>query len=123
MALNRLCAPSSELAIEERWYPTAALDDLLHIEPGKINYTRLYRCLDWLIPHKTNIERHLAERYGELFAAQYDVLLYDLTSSYLEGTAEKDLRMRRGYSRDHRAGLQTDGGRADRECRRLSTEL
>ena len=102
LAINRLCAPGSELAIEERWYPTTALDDLLHIEPGKINDTRLYRCLDRLIPHKTNFERHLAERYGELFAAQYDVLLYDLTSSYVEGAAEKDPMMRRGYSRDHR---------------------
>lgn len=102
LAINRLCAPGSELALEERWYPTTALDDLLHIEPGKINDTRLYRCLDRLIPHKTSLERHLAERYGELFAAQYDVLLYDLTSSYVEGTAEKDPMMRRGYSRDHR---------------------
>ena len=102
LAINRLCAPGSELAIEERGYPTTALDDLLHIGAGKINDTRLYRCLDRLIPHKTRLERHLAERYGELFAAQYDVLLYDLTSSYVEGAAEKDPLMRRGYSRDHR---------------------
>jgi hypothetical protein len=102
LAIHRLCAPGSELAIEERWYPTTALDDLLHIEAGKINDTRLYRCLDRLIPHKASFERHLAERYGELFAAQYDVLLYDLTSSYVEGAAEKDPLMQRGYSRDHR---------------------
>jgi transposase len=102
LAINRLCTPGSELAIEERWYPTTALDDLLHIRAGKINHTRLYRCLDRLIPHKTKFERHLAERYGELFAAQYDVLLYDLTSSYVEGAAEKDPMMQRGYSRDHR---------------------
>jgi transposase len=102
LAINRLCAPGSELAIEERWYPTTALDDLLHIQAGKINDTRLYRCLDRLIPHKTKFERHLAERYGELFAAQYDVLLYDLTSSYVEGAGAKDPMMRRGYSRDHR---------------------
>jgi hypothetical protein len=106
LAINRLCAPGSELAIEERWYPATALDDLLHIEPGKINDTRLYRCLDRLIPHKTKFERHLAGRYGELFAAQYDVLLYDLTSSYVEGVAEKDPMMRRGYSRDHRPDCQ-----------------
>jgi transposase len=102
LAINRLCAPGSELAIEERWYPTTALDDLLDLEPGKINDTRLYRCLDRLIPHKTSFERHLAARYGELFAADFDVLLYDLTSSYVEGAAEKDPMMRRGYSRDHR---------------------
>ena len=102
LAINRLGAPGSELAIEERWYPSTALDDLLGIEEGKINDTRLYRCLDRLLPHKTKPERYLARRYGELFAAEFDVLLYDLTSRYVEGGAEKDPMMRRGYSRDHR---------------------
>jgi transposase len=102
LAINRLCAPSSELGIEERWYPTTALDDLLGIAEGKVNDTRLYRCLDRLLPHKTKLERHLKERYGELFAAEFDVLLYDLTSTYVEGQAEKDPMLQRGYSRDHR---------------------
>jgi len=106
LAINRLCAPGSELAIEARWYPSTALDDLLGIETGKINDTRLYRCLDRLLPHKTKLERHLTRRYGELFAAEFDVLLYDLTSSYVEGAAEKDPMMRRGYSRDHRPDCQ-----------------
>jgi hypothetical protein len=81
LAINRLCAPSSELGIEERWYPTTALDDLLGMAEGKINDTRLYRCLDRLLPHKTKLERHLKERYGERFGAEFDVLLYDLTST------------------------------------------
>src|ERR1700746_1781798 len=102
LAINRLCAPGSELAIEERWYPSTALDDLLGIEEGKINDTRLYRCLDRILPHKTKLERHLKQRYGELFGAEFDVLLYDLTSSYVEGAAEKNPMMFRGYSRDHR---------------------
>ena len=102
LAINRLCAPGSELAIEERWYPSTSLDDLLGIEEGKINDSRLYRCLDLLLPHKSELERHLTRRYGELFAAEFDVLLYDLTSSYVEGAAERDPMMRRGYSRDHR---------------------
>jgi transposase len=102
LAINRLCAPGSELAIEERWYPSTALDDLLGIEEGKLNHTRLYRCLDRILPHKTKLERHLKQRYGELFGAEFDVLLYDLTSSYVEGAAEKNPMMRRGYSRDHR---------------------
>src|SRR6202158_670545 len=102
LAINRLCAPGSELAIEERWYPSTALDDLLGIEEGKINDTRLYRCLDRILPHKTKLERHLKQRYGELFGAEFDVLLYDLTSSYVEGAAENNPMMRRGYSRDHR---------------------
>jgi transposase len=102
LAINRLCAPGSELAIEERWYPSTALDDLLGIEDGKINDTRLYRCLDQILPQKTKLERHLKQRYGELFGAEFDVLLYDLTSTYVEGAAEKNPMMRRGYSRDHR---------------------
>src|SRR6202158_2323478 len=102
LAINRLCAPGSELAIEERWYPSTALDDLLGIEEGKINDTRLYRCLDRILPHKTKLERHLKQRYGELFGAEFDVLLYDLTSTYVEGAAEKNPMMGRGYSRDHR---------------------
>jgi transposase len=69
---------------------------------GKINDTRLYRCLDRILPHKTKLERHLKQRYGELFGAEFDVLLYDLTSTYVEGAAEKNPMMRRGYSRDHR---------------------
>src|SRR6516165_6237526 len=102
LAINRLCAPGSELAIEQRWYPSTALDDLLQIEDGKINDTRLYRCLDRILPYKTKLERHLKERYGELFGADFEVLLYDLTSTYVEGAAENNPMMRRGYSRDHR---------------------
>jgi len=102
LAINRLCGPGSELAIEERWYPRTALDDLLQITNGSVNDTRLYRCLDRLIPHKRELEQHLRQRYGELFAAEFDVLLYDLTSSYVEGAAAQDPMMQRGYSRDHR---------------------
>src|SRR5579875_1265467 len=75
LAINRLCAPSSELGIEEHWYPATALDDLLGIGAGAINDPRLYRCLDRLLPHKTKLEQHLKQRYGELFAAEFDVLL------------------------------------------------
>jgi transposase len=102
LAINRLCAPGSELAIEQRWFPSTALDDLLGMEESKINDTRLYRCLDRILPHKTKLERHLKDRYGELFGAEFDVLLYDLTSTYVEGAAEQNPMMRRGYSRDHR---------------------
>jgi hypothetical protein len=73
-----------------------ALDDLLEIEDGKINDTRLYRCLDRILPYKTKLEQHLKQRYGELFGAEFDVLLYDLTSTYVEGAAEKNPMMRRG---------------------------
>src|SRR5215467_6502575 len=102
LAINRLCAPGSELAIEKRWFPTTALDDLLHIREGQLNDTRLYRCLDRILPLKPKLEQHLKERYGALFQAEFDVLLYDLTSSYVEGAAAANPMMKRGYSRDHR---------------------
>jgi transposase len=102
LAINRLCAPGSELAIEQRWYPATALGDLLHIEEGKINDTRLYRCLDRILPLKAKLEQSLQQRYGELFGAEFDVMLYDLTSTYVEGDAQANPLMRRGYSRDHR---------------------
>jgi hypothetical protein len=69
LAINRLSDPGSELAVEQHWYPSTAPDDLLHIGKGKINDTRLYRCLDRLLPLKTKIEQHLKQRYGELFQA------------------------------------------------------
>jgi transposase len=102
LAINRLCEPGSELAIEQRWFPSTALDDLLHVDAGQINDSRLYRCLDRILPLKTELEQHLKERYGTLFQAEFDVLLYDLTSSYVEGEAESNPMMKRGYSRDGR---------------------
>jgi hypothetical protein len=102
LAIKWLCAPGSELAIEQRWFLATALNDLLGIDAAQVNDTRLYRCLDRLLTHKGALERHLKQRYGELFAAQFDVLLYDLTSSRVEGAADKNSIMQRGYSRDHR---------------------
>jgi transposase len=102
LAINRLCEPGSELAIEQRWFPATALDDLLQVDAGQINDSRLYRCLDRILPLKTELEQHLKERYGALFEAEFDVLLYDLTSSYVEGEAESNRMMKRGYSRDGR---------------------
>jgi transposase len=102
LAINRLCEPGSELAIEQRWFPSTALDDLLQVDAGQINDSRLYRCLDRILPLKTELEQHLKERYGALFQAEFDVLLYDLTSSYVEGEAQSNPMMRRGYSRDGR---------------------
>ena len=102
LAINRLCAPGSELAIEARWYERTALEDVLGVEAARVNTDRLYRCLDLLLPHKVALEPHLARCYGELFGAQFEVLLYDLTSTYVEGEAVGNPQMRRGYSRDHR---------------------
>jgi transposase len=68
-----------------------------------VNEDRLYRALDTLLPHKKALEKLLKEKLGELFDLDYDLLLYDLTSTYFEGQAEGNPQAQRGYSRDHRA--------------------
>ena len=103
LILGRLCDPSSELALAERVYARTALGDLLGVPLEKVNEDRLYRALDALLPHKAALERHLKERLGELFALEYDLLLYDVTSTYFEGLAEGNPQAQRGYSRDHRS--------------------
>ena len=102
LALCRLCEPSSELHIAEDFYRTSALPDLLGIPAGKINDDRLYRALDRLLPHKAKLEVFLKERLGELFDLKYDILMYDVTSTYFEGEAKANPQAKRGYSRDHR---------------------
>src|SRR5438094_3177948 len=102
LVLARLCEPSSELHIAETWYRGTALEDLLALPAPLVNDDRLYRALDRLVLHKTALERHLVARLGELFALDYDLLLYDVTSIYFEGVAEANPLARRGHSRDHR---------------------
>lgn len=102
LTLARFCAPSSELAIAERWYGKTALDDLLGIGVDKINDDRLYRALDHLLPHKDEVCRHLQLRYTEWFGSEFDFLFYDITSTYFEGQALSNEQARRGYSRDNR---------------------
>lgn len=98
----RLCEPSSELHIAEDWYRRTALPDLLQLDEAQVNKDRLYRALDELLVHKRALEVHLSKRYGELFAGQNEVLLYDVTSTYFEGEAAGNALAQRGYSRDHR---------------------
>jgi len=102
LVIARLCEPSSELHIAEDWYRKTALEDLLGLPAERIDDNRLYRALDRLLPHKEAIEQHLRRRLGELFALEYDLLLYDVTSTYFEGLAERNTLAARGYSRDHR---------------------
>ena len=102
LVLARLCEPSSELHIAEDWYRRTALEDLLALPAPVVNDDRLYRALDRLLPHKRALEQHLVARLGELFALDYDLLLYDVTSTYFEGLAEANSLAQRGYSRDHR---------------------
>jgi transposase len=102
LVVARLCEPSSELHIAEDWYRRTALSDLLQLEDAAVNKDRLYRALDELLAHKAALEAHLSRRYGELFAAENDVLLYDVTSTFFEGQALRNPQAQRGYSRDHR---------------------
>lgn len=100
--INRLCAPCSEFALAEHWYHSTALEDLLGVPDSAVTKDRLYRTLDRLLKAQEAIENDLKDRLGNLFQLDYDLLLYDLTSTYFEGLAEENDLARRGYSRDHR---------------------
>jgi transposase len=101
--INRLCAPCSEFALAEHWYASTGLEDLLGVPDDAITKDRLYRMLDRFLKGQTGIENDLKDRFQGLFKLEYDVLLYDLTSSYFEGLAEENELAKRGYSRDHRS--------------------
>jgi transposase len=101
LVIGRLCEPSSDLHVAESWYRTTALEDLLGVSTEDIYDERLYRALDRILPQKEALEKHLVKRLGELFDLDYDLLLYDVTSTYFEGIADPAIA-KRGYSRDHR---------------------
>jgi transposase len=102
LVIARLCEPSSELHIAEDWYRRTALEDILGVPSVHVHHTRLYQGLDRLLEHKRDLECHLKERLGGLFALDYDLLLYDVTSTYFEGQTCGGAIAKRGYSRDHR---------------------
>jgi transposase len=102
LVLCRLCQPSSELHIAEHLYARTAIADLLGVPAEKINEQRLYRALDKLLAHKEAMEIFLKNQLGNLFDLKYDLLLYDVTSTYFEGLAAGNAKAQYGYSRDHR---------------------
>ena len=102
LTIGRFCEPSSELHIEESWYGRTVLEDLLGVSPDKVHTDRLYAALDRILIHKEAIEKHLKERLGDLFDLEYDLLLYDVTSTYFEGECRGNPMAKRGYSRDSR---------------------
>lgn len=102
LIVARFCDPSSELYISEHFYGHSAFEDLMGIPGSDMYNNRLYRALDKLLPHKAALEEHLKERFGELFDIEYDLLLYDVTSTYFEGEGKRNPGAKRGYSRDHR---------------------
>jgi transposase len=102
LVIARLCEPSSELHIAEDWYRRSAAEDLLGVPAAKVHHTRLYQGLDRLLEHKSELEAHIKERLAGLFALEYDLLLYDVTSTYFEGEAKANPMAKLGYSRDSR---------------------
>lgn len=104
LTVARFCAQRSELGVAEHWYGTTALDDLLGVDTRLVNDDRLYRALDQLGAHKDALCAHLMTRYREWFGVRFEFLLYDVTSTYFEGEAERNPQAQRGYSRDQRSG-------------------
>jgi len=101
----RLIDPGSEWRLHRQWFESSAMADLLGEDYGLVAKNALYRCLDKLLPHKAALFSHLRARWQDLFAAKFDVLLYDLTSTYFESPPPDDEtdKRRHGYSRDKRS--------------------
>jgi transposase len=102
LAVNRLIDPGSEFRLHRQWFDQSAMDVLLGQDFAVAEKDRLYRCLDRVLEHKQDLFVHLQQRWKDLFDAQFDLLLYDLTSTYVEGEAEQNPKARYGYSRDKR---------------------
>jgi transposase len=102
LVVNRLLEPGSEFRVHRLWFDQTAMAELLATDFGVAEKDRLYRCLDRILEHKQELFQHLRERWQDLFATPFDVLFYDLTSTYFEGEAEEIDKAKRGYSRDHR---------------------
>ena len=101
----RLIDPGSEWRLHRLWFDRSAMGDLLGEDYSLVEKNALYRCLDKVLEHKTALFSHLKERWQDLFGAKFEVLLYDLTSTYFESSRpidENDKR-RYGYSRDKRS--------------------
>ena len=100
----RLLSPGSEWRLHRHWFERSALADLLGGDAALADIHTLYGCHDRLIEHKQAVFDHLVSRWRDLFNASFDVLLYDLTSTYFESDppADEEDKRRHGYSRDHR---------------------
>jgi Transposase DDE domain len=99
LVVNRLIDPGSEFRLHRQWFDQSAMDVLLGVDFAVAEKDRLYRCLDRILEHKQELFVHLQQRWKNLFDARFDVLLYDLTSTYGEGEAEQNPKAKRGYSR------------------------
>jgi transposase len=102
LVVNRLIDPGSEFRLHRQWFDQSAMDVLLGQDFAVAEKDRLYRCLDRVLKHKQDLFVHLQQRWKDLFDAEFDLLLYDLTSTYVEGEAEQNAKAKYGYSRDGR---------------------
>src|SRR6266446_2840385 len=102
LVVNRWIAPGSEFRVHRQWFVDSAMDELLGVDFAVAEKDRLYRCLDRLLAHKQDLFIWLKQQWADLFHADFDVLLYDLTSTYFEGDMEANPKAKRGYSRDGR---------------------
>jgi transposase len=102
LVVNRLLDPGSEYHVHRQWFVDSAMDELLETDFAVAEKDRLYRCLDRLLEHKGELFVWLKQKWADLFGAEFDVLLYDLTSTYFAGEMEKNPKAKRGYSRDKR---------------------
>ena len=102
LVVNRLLEPGSEFRVHRHWFVESAMDALLETDFAVAEKDRLYRCLDRIVPHKQELFVWLRQKWAELFQADFEVLLYDLTSTYFEGDMDESERAKRGYSRDSR---------------------
>ena len=102
LVVNRLIDPGSEFRLHRQWFDQSAMDVLLGQDFAVAEKDRLYRCLDRVLKHKQDLFVHLQQRWKDLFEAEFDLLLYDLTSTYVEGEAEQNAKAKYGYSRDGR---------------------
>jgi hypothetical protein len=102
LVINRLIDPGSEFRVHRQWFDRSAMDELLAVDFKVATKDRLYRCLDRILEHKRQFFSHLRRQWQDLFSASFDVLLYDLTSTYFEGLCEQNPKAKHGYSRDRR---------------------
>jgi hypothetical protein len=102
LVVNRLIDPGSEFRLHRQWLLGTAMDELLNVDFAVAQKDRLYRCLDRVLAHKQDLFVWLKQKWADLFHAEFEVLLYDLTSTYFEGAMERNPKARRGYSRDGR---------------------
>jgi transposase len=102
LTVRQLVAPGSKWHLHRRWFLSSAMDQLLEEDFAVAAKNRLYECLDHIDEHRVALFTHLQGRWKDLFGATYDLLLYDLTSTYFEGEMDQAPKAKHGYSRDKR---------------------